>query len=110
MNNKGQTLVLFVVMLPIILLGVCFFIDTGLIIYEQNRLEKLASEVVHYEEQLDDASKIETLIKKNDKNITIEVKDKTFLLEKNVKSIFGQVIGMKEYHLKVEKERIKKGE
>ncbi len=110
MNNKGQTLVLFVVMLPIILFFICFFIDTSMILYEQNRLEKLAREVVHYDDKKEFELQIETWMKKNDKHITVKIEETSFSLEKNVKSIFGQIIGIKEYHLKVEKERIKKGE
>lgn len=110
MNSKGQTLVLFVIILPIILLCVCFFVDTGIVLYEQNRLEKLANNAVRYEKQLDQTDNIEAWIKKNDNKVTIQVKVNSFRLEKNVKSIFGQIVGMKEYHLKVEKERIKKGE
>ena len=110
MNNKGQTLVLFVVMLPIILFFICFFIDTSMVLYEQNRLEKLAREVVHYDDKKEFELQIETWMKKNDKQITVKIEETSFSLEKNVKSIFGQIIGIKEYHLKVEKERIKKGE
>jgi len=104
MNNKGQTLVLFVVLLPIILLGFCFFVDTGFILYEKNHLEKLSRDVSYYLDKNYSNEVISDLILENDKLIKINITNEKLILEKEINSIFGQIIGIKKYPLKIEKE------
>ena len=48
MNNKGQTLVLFVVLLPVILILLAFVFDTAYMSMESNRLNDIAKTSVKY--------------------------------------------------------------
>ena len=54
-NNKGQTLVLFIIFIPILLLLAAFVIDTGIIIRESTRLKSTTKTVLKdtfYQEDL----------------------------------------------------------
>lgn len=109
MNNKGQTLVIFVVFLPVLILLVAAAIDISLMYSETNELNNINKLVINYGlSHLDEnnlESKLEKLSKLNDQNINkvnikIEKNKITINLEKNEKSIFGSVIGLKEYKIK----------
>lgn len=107
MNNKGQMLVLFAVLLPLVLMFVGLIIDTGYLYIEKRKLDLIVKDTVEYgiknynnttEEQL------HTLLEKNIDNIkekkivkqdnmlTIKV-----LLQKN--SIFSFVFGKEKYEI-----------
>ena len=108
-NNKGQTLVIFVVFLPIIIIIMATIVDIGLMYYNKNKLDNLNMMVIEYGiNNLDNnnlTDKLNSLIDKNDKNIInkdiklennkIEIK-----LEKNIDSTFGKVIGLTKYEIK----------
>ena len=47
-NNKGQSLVLFIVIIPIILLVFVLVYDIGTAIYEKNRLSNTSYMVIDY--------------------------------------------------------------
>ena len=48
MNNKGQTLIFFVVILPILLCIFMLIIDLCTMNYEKNKLDNLAYDVMEY--------------------------------------------------------------
>ena len=105
LNNKGQSLVIFVLVLPILVLFVGYSFDVLNTNYEKNKMENLSSMV---EDSIDDGitdDEIRRLISKNDKSITILIsrKDDTVKVElsKRIKSIFGKIIGKEYYDIKV---------
>lgn len=107
MNNKGQTLVVFVVLLPFICLVMGFIIDKCYLLYSEKELEHIASIVCEY--ALDE-SKTENQIKKlaleNDKDIenirvTREENRVKVILSKNQKSMFSKLLGKESYKIKV---------
>lgn len=122
MNRKGQTLILFVIMIPIFLLVMAIVVDTGIILKEHTRLNSTTKTIIktilesktenNYEEQIID------LMNKNKiptKNLKVEVK-KNYIIIKNEyekTSIFGNIIGIKNYKIKcslkgtIEQEKIK---
>lgn len=109
MNNKGQTLVIFVVFLPVLILLVAAAIDISLMYSETNELNNINKLVINYGlSHLDEnnlESKLEELSKLNDENVNkIDIKiekNKIIIdLEKKEKSIFGNVIGLKKYKIK----------
>ena len=60
-NKKGQALIEFVIILPVMLLLVFCLIDFGMVIYEKNNLENIVSDAANlYEDgkQIDDIKKI----------------------------------------------------
>ena len=108
MNNKGQTLVIFVVVLPLLLLIIASVIDINLMYSEKNKLDNLNMMVTSYgldnisENNIEEKTRI--LINKNDKeikikNITIEENKITKKIKKNIKSVFGKIIGIKKYQI-----------
>lgn len=109
MNNKGQTLVIFVVFLPILILLIATVIDISLMYSEANELNNINKLVINYGlsniEENNLENKLEKLSKLNDDNINevnikIEKNKIIIILEKKEKSIFGNVIGLKEYKIK----------
>lgn len=103
MNNKGQVLIFFVLIIPLLLLGAAYIIDSTYIAYNTNKLNGINSLIIR------DASikklsveEIKEYIKKNDKDIEIEfifVSDEKLELnlKKEIKSLFGVIIGKDSY-------------
>ncbi len=104
MNNKGQTLVIFIIILPVIILGVSYLVDTGLMYIGRSKLISTCKVIIdkYYDEEISD-SKVEEYLKDNEikytdykvsrnDNLSIEVKSK-------IDSIFGNVVGIKEYEI-----------
>jgi len=108
-NNKGQTLVIFVVFLPLAIILMATIVDISLMYYNKNKLDNLNMMVIEYGidniKSEDLTSKLESLIVKNDKKIiskNIEIEDNRIKikLEKNIDSTFGKVIGIEKYEIK----------
>lgn len=102
MNNKGQTLVLFVLILPIIVILILLVVGFSNLYIEKNKIENTVKKIITDELKKDDSSeykriRINNLIHKNIENIenydlivndeyikiTILKKDKT--LDKEIK-------------------------
>lgn len=49
MNNKGQTLVLFVLLLPILLIILCLVFDVGNLLLEKRHIESVIKDAIKYE-------------------------------------------------------------
>jgi len=100
---------LFVLIIPILMLGAAYIIDNIYIAYHTNKLNEINNLVIK------DASinklstdEIEEYVKKNDKDIEVEfimvTSDKLKInLSKQIKSFFGIVIGRDTYTLKSSK-------
>ena len=79
MNKHGQSLIMFVLILPLISLFIAFFIDSTLSIMEKNRIDGIISS--NMKEALDkdirDSEKIKKAIKKNeDMDVIVSFIDK----------------------------------
>lgn len=105
MNNKGQVLVLFVLIIPLLLLLGAYIVDTAYISYYTNQLNGLNSLVINEARKQElTIPEIEAYIRKNDSNVEIETLNVTnteieIILKKEIKSLFGIVIGKKSYIL-----------
>ena len=72
MNNKGQTLVLFVILVPFVLAICAFAFDSAYILIKDNELESIAkSSVRSIMEDDADYDKVISVIKENDSNIEV---------------------------------------
>lgn len=98
LNNKGQSLVLFIVILPIILFMLVLVYDIGNAIYEKNRLSNVNYMVINYALDNEDVSEsdIVNLINKNINrlsNIKVIINDDkvNISLSKNIKGVFGRM-------------------
>ena len=76
MNKKGQALVEFVIILPVLIMLVFVGVDFGRIVIKKNELESLTTEVVKMYEKGENYEKIEGFLKLNDPNNTIEITNK----------------------------------
>lgn len=99
LNNKGQSLVLFVVLMPIILLMFVLVYDVMNAVYEKNRLSNTSYMVIDYAlDNLDgvNESDLVSLINKNVSglsNIVVLIdNDKVNVtLSKDIKGVFGSI-------------------
>ena len=73
MNNKGQTLVVFVIILPIILMIFTLIIDLGFLYIEKRNIDNNVYDIVeYYLDNIDDINietKVKELLNKNIKDI-----------------------------------------
>ena len=101
LNNKGQSLVMFIVIIPIFLLIMTLVYDVGNAIYEKNRLSNTNYMVIEYGlDNIDDVSERELieLIQKNIDNlnyVSVNIDDKKIeiILSKDIKGIVGKMFG-----------------
>ena len=107
MNNKGQVLVIVVILLPIVFLFLAYVIDTARFGYEKNRIEEIVSNAKEYSEKDNEITNdgIEEFIRLNDDEVTINVSDEKIVVNKQVNSIFSNIVGKDKYYITVEVER-----
>lgn len=106
MNNKGQTLILFLLIIPIIVGFLAFFIDISMVNYERNRLNGVIVnnlEIV-VKDDIRDIEKIKNVFLENDIVIDyISIDGDVLLLniDMDIKSLFGKILDFDIYKLKV---------
>lgn len=102
MNNKGQSLVLFVCLIPVIFALFAFVFDYSYMISKNTELEGIAKTSLRHVMNGDKPiNKITEIIKKNDKNIEVEITYNSVHLTNELKPIFGKIIGLDKYNLDV---------
>lgn len=109
LNNKGQAIVIFIVLLPALLLFITYVFDVTSINYEQNKLNNIA---VMIDEGLIQSTLKEDavcdLVKQNDKDISCAISHKNeklvIELNKKVKGLFIKII-KDDYNIKATIER-----
>ena len=87
MNKKGQTLVEFVIILPVFLLILFYVIDFGRIIYSKNSLENSLNDVIFMMENNKDASITNMLGNKITVNVSNSGNYKTITLSQKINLI-----------------------
>lgn len=94
-NKKGQTLIMFIILLPIFIGIIAFVVDYGIIVYEKNKLNNL----ILLSKSRD--KKIEILLNDNNiKNFKIKKYDNCYDVTYHKDSLFGSILGIKEYIIK----------
>ena len=98
MNNRGQVLIIFVLLLPILFLILAFLVEIGDLLVYQNKLESNVRYIAEYgAEHLEDTNlknKLETLNIKNldgKAKITIDEKSVKVYIKQRKKNIFNFV-------------------
>lgn len=100
MNNKGQVLALFVLLLPILLVLFAFIFDSSYIVRENSKLDDIAYTSLEYLNSSKDMDAVKKYILKNNEDIEIvEITDKKIDLVYRLKPIFGKVVGYDYYNL-----------
>ena len=109
-NRKGQALIEFVIILPVLIMLIFCFIDFGRIILENNKLENLTTNVINryeqtknYEDVLNYIEKlgyedVELSIKKENSTMTIKLEKKVDMIVPGMDIILGDP-----YKVKVER-------
>ena len=109
LNNHGQTLIIFVILLPILLALMAFVVDISYMYNEKFHLENTTKMIIknNYKNRLDNGieNKIKDLYKKNDikiNNLKIESTTNYLKIKNNynIDSIFGKIVGLKKYKIK----------
>lgn len=98
LNNKGQSLVIFILIIPIILLLFVLIYDVADAIYEKNRLSNTSYLAIEYAldniNSIDENSVVDYILKNSDNlnNISVIIEDGKVDIElgKNIKGFFGK--------------------
>lgn len=106
LNNKGQSLVMFICLLPILLLIVLAIVDVSRMVIEKNKLNNINYIAISYysshKEDYDVTERIISLVKRNDEdiiNVRINKDKNTIYLDKKIDSTMGKIIGISEYEI-----------
>ena len=106
LNNKGQSLVMFICLLPILLLIVLAIVDVSRMVIEKNKLNNINNIAIWYysnhKEDDDVTERIISLVKRNDEdiiNVRINKDKNTIYLDKKIDSTMGKIIGISEYEI-----------
>jgi len=75
MNRKGQALVEFIIILPIIIFIFFMIIDYGIISYNKQKLENIISDVVKMKNNNETNEEIKAFLRLNDKDIKLEIEE-----------------------------------
>lgn len=105
-NNRGQTLILFLLVMPIIAGFLAFFIDISMVNYEKNRLDGIIMNNldVILEKDIRDIDRIKNVFLENEvviKNIIIEDNVINLVVDTKIKSLFGKILNFDIYKLRV---------
>ena len=110
LNNKGQSLAIFVIFVPVFIMMGTYVVDLSFAKYNERRLDNLNKQVINYglkhidEEPYDN---MVDLIYQNDSdidfyeiNINNETKEISVTLSKSTKGFFGSIVGKEIYNEK----------
>ena len=110
LNNKGQSLAIFVIFVPVFIMMGTYVVDVSFAKYNERRLDNLNKQVINYglkhidEEPYDN---MVDLIYQNDSdidfyeiNINNETKEISVTLSKSTKGFFGSIVGNEIYNEK----------
>jgi len=110
LNNHGQTLVMFAILIPVILMLMALVIDVAYLSSKKSELESTTKSIIkNLYDNKDDANINEMVIelyKKNDidiKNLEVNIENSNFKIKNEYKidSIFGKIIGLRKYEMKI---------
>lgn len=117
LNNKGQTLIMFVLLLPLLLILMAFIIDIGFLYKENIKNYSVSKSIIEntYELRQNDEYEeyVKVLFKKNKidtEKLKLNYYDNYIILSNEVKvdSFFGKIIGIKKYDIKLNLKAYKK--
>ena len=106
MNNRGQSLITFVLVLPLLVLFIAFFIDSALSIAEKSKLSGSVYDnlKIALDKDIRESDVISSAIKKNiDSDITIIINEDNIKInaKSKKKSVFGNLFKLPYYNLEI---------
>lgn len=103
MNNKGQTLVLFVLILPIIMVFLSFFVDLVKVNYERDRVNNIlrSNLQVIVNNDIKDIEEIKNIYLENNIIVDVFIEDDFITIDTNMKlkSVFGKLLNFDVYKI-----------
>ena len=104
MNNHGQSLIMFVLILPLIALLMAFVIDSSLSLMEKNRIDGIITSNMQnaLNNDIKDEDSIRNAINKNEKMdvlVSIVEDDLKIIAKSDKKSVFGKILNFEYYKL-----------
>lgn len=100
MNKKGQSLIMFVLLLPIMLMIFALIVDVGLMYNANIKGSNLLDDALNEGTNIEDYFKINDIDLDNVKRIS-KNGEECVIIEYRIDSIFGSLVGMKEYEIKI---------
>lgn len=109
MDNKGQTLVVFVLLIPLFMILAAFIIDNSMIVNKNLHLKNVTKDIIRIDllkETMSD-DKINDLLKRNGiptKELEIKREEGKLRVKNHyfIDSIFGKVVGINSYELEID--------
>ena len=106
MNKKGQSLIVFVMILPLLIFFIAFFIDSLLITMENNRIKEIVKDnlKISLNEEIRNQDIIREVIENNkDIKTNVIVNDNGIIIEavSQKKNIFGNIFKISNINQKV---------
>lgn len=103
MNNKGQSLVIFIIIIPVIFIVFSFLYDYAYIINSQNKYENVTRTILNSTFEED---KIVDLYKQNGYKVDNfkykKENDKVYIQNSyKIKSVFGNIVNLKNYTVSI---------
>lgn len=115
MNNKGQTLIIFVILIPILILVAALVVDTGLMTFEKERYRGIIENGIEQYLNTGNVKETEKIfalndIPKEEYTITVQQDQIEVSLNTSIEAIFGKIINLQEYEIKMNYVGTKEGE
>lgn len=107
MNNHGQTLVLFIIFIPVLFMLCAFIIDTGVVVRENIKLSSTSKMILtealekDYSESMIKELFLENDIPTDNIEITKDTSQIAMRISYQKNSIFASMIGIKHYEIKL---------
>lgn len=103
MNKKGQSLTIFIIILPVIFISLAFTYDYATIINEQMKYESVTKTIL---KSTQDEEQIKDLYQKNGystNNFNYKIEEDKIYIQNSYKfkSTFGKIINIKNYSIKI---------
>ena len=104
MNNKGQTLIIFVLILPVLLLFIAFFIDLSIVSLNKNKINNAIKDnlEVILAKEIRDSDKIENIFLENNiliDEIIINDQEIKIVAKYQIDSLFGNILKLNMYKI-----------
>ena len=110
LNNSGQTLIMFVILVPVIILLMALVIDISYLYRENAKLESTTKNIIKNLYDNKDSINVNEMViqlyQKNEidiKKLKVNIENENFKIsnEYKIDSIFGKIIGLKKYEVKI---------
>ncbi len=109
MNKRGQTLILFVLLVPIILTCLAIVVDVGILTYQYQRTRGILDQGITLALEKNDLEEVKKNLLLNDIPVnSLKVSYENFKLEVfldyKIDSLFGKLINLVEYEIRLHRE------